>query len=174
QHPEGLYLIDQHNSHERYLYEKLGTTQVPSQELLLAKVLDLPAASAEILGSHREALERLGFVAEPLGEGCWQLLAVPAVLPAEEAERTLAALLAEAGDDGQSPMQSLSDRWRVTLACHSATKAGDRLSREAIGRLVEQWRTCEQPFTCPHGRPTAVLIPLTELHRRCLRGMQTR
>ncbi len=174
EHPDGLLLVDQHNSHERFLYEQLGAERVASQELLIPRIVDLPAASAEALEAQLGPLAELGFALERLGEGCWQLRAAPAVLAAEEAERTLLALLFEAADGGLTPGRQLSDRWRVTLACHSATKAGDRLAPGAISRLIAQWRTCQQPFTCPHGRPTSILIPLGELHRRCMRGMQTR
>ena len=174
EHPDGLLLVDQHNSHERFLYEQLGSARVASQELLIPRIVDLPAESADTLEAHLGALADLGFALERLGEGCWQLRAAPAVLASEEAERTLLALLAEAADGGLAASRQLSDRWRVTLACHSATKAGDRLAPAAIARLIAQWRTCEQPFTCPHGRPTSIMIPMGELHRRCMRGMQTR
>ncbi|MBM3270277.1 MAG: DNA mismatch repair endonuclease MutL [Candidatus Sericytochromatia bacterium] len=173
EHPEGLYLVDQHNSHERYLYEQLGEKRAAAQELLIPRSLDLSPDAAAALAEHRAALEELGFAAEGAGDA-WDLRAVPATLPAEEAAATLLAILEDLVSGGGVPGKDLTDRWRVTVACHSAVKAGDRLAPAAMERLLAQWRTCEQPFTCPHGRPTAVLIGLGELHRRCMRGMQTR
>ncbi|MOA48854.1 DNA mismatch repair protein [compost metagenome] len=58
----------------------------------------------------------------------------------------------------------------MSIACHSATRAGDRLNDEQMQRILSLWRKCEQPFTCPHGRPTGFLMPMNELNRRCLRG----
>lgn len=176
EHPDGLYLVDQHNSHERYLYEQLGPGRVPAQELLLPRDLDLSSDSAAALERHSGSLGKLGFSLEPPATegGRWRLRAVPATLPAEDAEGTLLAILEDLAGGADVPEADLADRWRVTVACHSAIKAGDRLTDEAMKRLLGQWRTCEQPFTCPHGRPTAVLYPLSELHRRCMRGMQTR
>ena len=189
-----MYIVDQHNSHERYLYEQIGPGNVPAQELLLPRPLDLTPDSAAALELHAEGLARLGFSVEPpsadahqrtgqgtdqeIGGGAaagqWVLRAVPATLPAEEAESTLVAILEDLAGGSDVPAADLANRWRVTVACHSAIKAGDRLSEDAMKRLLAQWRSCEQPFTCPHGRPTAVLYPLSELHRRCMRGMQTR
>lgn len=171
-HPEGIYLVDQHNSHERYLYEQLGPGRPAAQELLIPAPLDLPAASAEAVAEHRGELRESGFEVEGDAAAGWLLRAVPAILPAEEAEAALLALLEEAGESGLSG-SDVADRWRITVACHSATKAGQRLTEDEMRRLLAQWRTCEQPFTCPHGRPTAVLVTLAELHRRCMRGMQT-
>ncbi|MBM3274213.1 MAG: hypothetical protein FJZ00_03610, partial [Candidatus Sericytochromatia bacterium] len=175
EHPEGLYLVDQHNSHERYLYEQIGAGGTASQELLIPRPLDLSPDAAAALAHQRENLAEIGFVVSPGADsGTWDLRAVPASLPSEEATQTLAAILDDLATGSAVPLKDLTDRWRVTVACHSAVKAGDRLTQPAMQRLLDQWRTCEQPFTCPHGRPTAVLIPLTELHRRCMRGMQTR
>jgi DNA mismatch repair protein MutL len=175
EHPEGLYLVDQHNSHERYLYEQIGAGGTASQELLIPRTLDLSPDAAAALAHQRDNLAEIGFVVGPGADpGSWDLQAVPASLPSEEATQTLTAILDDLAAGSAAPLKDLTDRWRVTVACHSAVKAGDRLTQPAMQRLLDQWRTCEQPFTCPHGRPTAVLIPLTELHRRCMRGMQTR
>lgn len=169
-HPEGLYLLDQHNSHERYLYENLTPANLTSQELLMPLTLDLTPGEREALADHLAPLTELGFVIEPFGEETWAIRAVPGFLPMTEAEETIRELLGKAAEARFVSPTNKEDKWRVTIACHSSTRAGDRLTMEQMQRIVELWRKCEQPFTCPHGRPTGFLIPMSELQRRCLRG----
>lgn len=170
EHPDGLYLLDQHNSHERYLYEHMTPAEVTSQELLLPLTLALSPAEQETLGDHLAPLSELGFVIEPFGEGTWAIRAVPGFLPMAEAEQTVRDLLGKAAEARFVSPTNKEDKWRVTIACHSATRAGDRLSMEQMQRIVELWRKCDQPFTCPHGRPTGFLLGMNELQRRCLRS----
>lgn len=169
-HPDGLYMLDQHNSHERYMYENLVPANLTSQELLMPLTLDLSSAEREALADHLGPLTELGFVIEPFGEETWAIRAVPGFLPMTEAEQTIRELLGKAAEARFVSPTHKEDKWRVTIACHSSTRAGDRLTMEQMQRIVELWRKCEQPFTCPHGRPTGFLIPMTELQRRCLRG----
>ncbi|HEY9897623.1 MAG TPA: DNA mismatch repair endonuclease MutL [Pantanalinema sp.] len=170
EHPDGLYLLDQHNSHERYLYEHMTPAEVTSQELLLPLTLALGPAEQEALADHLAPLGELGFVIEPFGEGTWAIRAVPGFLPMAEAEQTVRDLLGKAAEARFVSPANKEDKWRVTIACHSATRAGDRLTMEQMQRIVELWRKCDQPFTCPHGRPTGFLLGMNELQRRCLRS----
>jgi len=169
-HPDGLYLLDQHNSHERYLYEHLTPANVVSQALLLPHPLALTPAEEEALTDHLPHLAALGFELEPFGEGTWVIRAVPGILPMTEAEQTIRDLLGKAAEARFVSPTNKEDKWRVTIACHSATRAGDSLTIEQMKRIVALWRQCEQPFTCPHGRPTGFLLSMTELQRRCLRS----
>lgn len=169
-HPDGLYLLDQHNSHERYMYENLTPANLTSQELLLPLTLDLAPAEREALADHLKPLTELGFVIEPFGEETWAIRAVPGFLPMTEAEETIRELLGKAAEARFVSPTNKEDKWRVTIACHSSTRAGDHLTMEQMQRIVELWRKCEQPFTCPHGRPTGFLLSMNELQRRCLRG----
>ncbi|MEB3238416.1 MAG: DNA mismatch repair endonuclease MutL [Candidatus Sericytochromatia bacterium] len=169
-HPDGVLLIDQHNAHERYLYEQLGEAEAVSQALLLPQPLDLSPEWRGLLAEHRQAFTRMGFAFDADDN----MTAVPALLPEGQGPAIIARLLEQTRDGGELAHLDPSDRWRVTLACHGATKAGDRLDMPRMERLLQLWRQCDQPFTCPHGRPTSVLVSMDELHRRCLRGMQTR
>lgn len=169
-HPDGILLIDQHNAHERFLYEQLGATVPTSQALLIPQPTGLPPALAGLMAEHRDAFETLGFAFDDRDH----LVAVPALLPEGQGPATLARMLEQVREGGELAHLDPAERWRVTLACHSATKAGDTLDPRRMEQLLALWRRCEQPFTCPHGRPTSVLVSMDELHRRCLRGMQTR
>jgi len=170
EHPDGLYLLDQHNSHERYLYEQLLPAEPISQELLLPVPLTLSHAEQAVLEENLGKLEALGFRLEPFGEATWAVRAVPSILPVSEAEDVIRDMLGRGCESRFVSPKNKDDAWRVSIACHSATRAGDRLNEEQMQRILNLWRKCEQPFTCPHGRPTGFLMPMNELNRRCLRG----
>jgi DNA mismatch repair protein MutL len=170
EHPDGLYLLDQHNSHERYLYEQLLPAEPISQELLLPVPLTLSHAELSVLEENLSKLEALGFRLEPFGEATWAVRAVPSILPITEAEEVIRDMLGRGCESRFVSPKNKDDAWRVSIACHSATRAGDRLNEEQMQRILSLWRKCEQPFTCPHGRPTGFLMPMNELNRRCLRG----
>ena len=170
EHPEGLFLIDQHNSHERWIYEQLGPVGVVSQELLLPQVLNLSPAEAGVASEVQARLAELGFTLEAFGGDRWILRAIPALLPLAEAERTVRELLSRSESVGVVVRQPDDDPIRRTIACHSAVRAGDVLTMAQMEQLVERLRETTHPLTCPHGRPTGIMISMKELARRCLRG----
>ncbi|MBP1465128.1 DNA mismatch repair endonuclease MutL [Candidatus Chloroploca sp. M-50] len=167
--PEGMYLIDQHAAHERITYERLMTQfargSVESQGLLLPRSVPLtPAASALLLGNP-ERLAEWGFVLDEWGEGV-MVRAVPATLPADQLPRALHELADHlAGRGGSTPLD-----WReamlTTLSCHTSVRAGQTLSLEEMRQLLQQLEACTSPRTCPHGRPTMILMTPTQLERQ--------
>ena len=169
EHPDGLYMLDQHNAHERYLYEHMKPAEVKSQELLLPRVMQLRPETSEALRDHASRLNDLGYRLEPMDDTTWAIRGVPAILTLEEAEAAIHDLLGDAAEARFVSPVNREDRWRITIACHGATRAGDVLDQEQMKRVVGYWRDCQQPFTCPHGRPTGFLIPRGELKRRVLR-----
>ncbi|MEB3186058.1 MAG: DNA mismatch repair endonuclease MutL [bacterium] len=169
EHPDGLYMLDQHNAHERYLYEQMKPAEVKSQELLMPRVMQLRPETSEALRDHATRLNDLGYRIEPMDETTWAIRAVPAILSLEQAEATVHELLGDAAEARFVSPANREDRWRITIACHAATRAGDVLDPEQMKKVVGYWRACQQPFTCPHGRPTGFLIPRNELKRRVLR-----
>ena len=168
--PEGMYLIDQHASHERITYEKLlaqndqGTLE--AQELLLPQTFTLPPATVEVLLGQSEALRAWGFSLEAWGEGLLRVRAIPAILALEYIEEALLELAAKlTGAETTTPLD-----WReallLTLACHTAVRAGQVLALEEMRALLHQLEQCSSPRTCPHGRPTMVLLTPGQLERQ--------
>ncbi|MEB3196402.1 MAG: DNA mismatch repair endonuclease MutL [Candidatus Sericytochromatia bacterium] len=170
EHPDGLFLLDQHNSHERWLYEQLAPARVVSQGLLLPRTLSLSASEAGAAEEFAPRLAELGFEFEAFGGDRWILRAIPALLAEEEAESTLRELLSRAERVGVVTRQADDDPLRRTIACHAAVRAGDPLSQEQMETIVAHLRETRHPLTCPHGRPTGILITMRELARRCLRA----
>jgi DNA mismatch repair protein MutL len=163
---DDLLVIDQHAAHERINYERLreavDAATVPSTALDPPATLSLSPAEVAAVESHADELAALGFDAEPFGGGTVRVRAVPAplgrVADAESLVSTLAALRAGEAADRRDDL--LAD-----LACHPSLKAGDELTDEAAAALVDRLGACDQPFACPHGRPTVLAIDERHLAR---------
>ena len=175
---DGLVLIDQHAAHERVLYERLRAEWlergVARQGLLSPLSVELEPAAVAACCDGRELALRLGFELEPFGEEAVVVRSVPALLSGMNPVamvRSLAHELLERGDasDGGADDTRLlesADRAFATLACHSARRAGDHLEPAEQRAILEALDTIPWAPTCPHGRPVAVALPLSEIERR--------
>jgi len=173
---QDLLLVDQHTAHERVRFERLmaqlAAGGVESQ-LLLAPLVFTPApALRSVLESSAAELAALGYEVEAFGGGAVRVRAVPAVLPAADPARTLEALLRDLHEREGSEwlVAGLRERAAATLACHSAVRAGQPLSAEAMTAIVRDLTRAAHPTLCPHGRPTLVRIPRGEVTRWFGRG----
>lgn len=167
--PEGMYLIDQHAAHERITYEKLmnqyAQRAVESQQLLIPRAVELSPEASTLLLGNAEKLAEWGFVLEPWGTGVL-VRAIPATLPPDELTQALHEVAERlAGRGGSSPLE-----WReamlITLACHTSVRAGQPLSHDEMRHLLRQLEQCVSPRTCPHGRPTMILMTPAQLERQ--------
>jgi DNA mismatch repair protein MutL len=167
--PDGLFLVDQHAAHERVLYEKLGAAlergDLPIQPLLQPVPLEFTAAQRAEIEPVLPLMAELGFELEPFGDQAVLVRAVPAVYA--ESRRDVGRDLIEILDTvvhGTRP-----ERWReemaITLACHSAIRAGQTLSLDEMRALVQRLELCSYPRACAHGRPTMLHLSQLQLER---------
>ena len=169
--PHGLVLIDQHAAHERILYnrlrERLRTGRGTSQPLLIPQAVDVEPALIAAAADHREELANLGLEYEEFGPRSIRITAVPVELPSGRAtaaiQETLAALAENRGDGAIA-------KAAAALACHSAVKFGDVLDVAEQRRLLADLENAEESITCPHGRPTRLLVEWQELTRHFRRN----
>lgn len=167
--PDGMVLIDQHAAHERINYERLmalrGSGAIQQQNLLLAQTVEVPSAAHQALLQHAQELADWGFVIEDFGAS----LRVRAV-PVGMREQDLTSALLEVADHLAGRGGSTPPDWReallTTLACHSSIRAGQALSPVEMRELITQLEQCRMPRTCPHGRPTMILVSTTQLERQ--------
>jgi DNA mismatch repair protein MutL len=169
--PEGLYVFDQHALQERILYEVLKSgfraEAVPRQHLLFPEAMEMTPAAMVWFEEFRGLLQRIGFEAEPFGGTTVILRTVPAVLaeyPYLEIYRDTVAALAATGR--ASPYDEIVESMLASLACHDAIKINRPLDLSEMRRLLDDFATVGAPATCPHGRPLALTIPVSELRRR--------
>ncbi len=167
--PDGMYLIDQHAAHERITYERLmaqrGAGAIESQELLIPQVVDLPPTAQDLLIASADRLAEWGFVIEPFGRSL-RVRAIPAVLYPGD----LATALLEIADHLSGRSGTTPHDWReamlITLSCHTSVRAGQTLSFDEMRGLVMQLERCASPRTCPHGRPTMILLTTAQIERQ--------
>jgi DNA mismatch repair protein MutL len=163
---DDLLVIDQHNAHERVLFEKYleidRQKTWPRKLLLIPALLELSPSQAVSLEENAALLENLGFRAEAMGGRSYALKEYPDIFRSEEARDVLLALLEEAGRD---EARDRRERFLATLACKTAVKAGQPLTREKMGYLVDELFKTSQPALCPHGRPIIVRIGRSEIDK---------
>jgi DNA mismatch repair protein MutL len=163
---EGLLIIDQHNAHERVLYEKYLALErqrgFARRQSLFPLILELSPAEMVRFEENRALLEEFGFELENLGGRSLLLRCFPDFLEEEEARQIFLAFLGEA-EGASSP--ELKPRFLATMACKTAIKAGVALTLEKMEYLVSELFQCEHPWICPHGRPTALRLSLENIEK---------
>ncbi len=167
--PDGLYLIDQHAAHERVLYERV-TKQFADhaaevQPLLEPETIELSPPHFTELVAHADDLAAAGFTTEPFGDRAVLLRAVPSMLATSgrSGREALIGLLDGVAEGRQTGWWA--ERMLATIACHSAIRAGRTVKTDEARALIRQLEECEQPRTCPHGRPTMVHLTTGTLER---------
>ena len=166
--PDGIYLIDQHAAHEQVLYERLlrqwEERQPEVQALLEPLPLELTPEQLEVVEQALPLLQAYGFQVEPFGDGTWLVRTVPAMAR----QVSLGRLLGEALDLMREQPASFGSPHRtlaVSIACHSAVRAGMALDHQELASLVAALESAENPRHCPHGRPTTVHLSRGALDR---------
>ncbi|MFC1918545.1 DNA mismatch repair endonuclease MutL [Chloroflexota bacterium] len=164
--PDGLYLIDQHAAHERILFEKVkqqsSHQKLEVQGLLEPVTFEVSPKQDEALKSSYEDLAEFGFSIEPFGDRTYLVRTVPALL----LEKDWPEMLREALDSKSGENKSdWRDRIAISIACHSAIRAGQVLSDDEIRELLHQLEQASIPNTCPHGRPTMIHLSSGQLER---------
>ncbi len=155
----GLLVIDQHNAHERVLFERYREIDRqkswPRKALLIPVVMELTPSQVVSFEENAALFEDVGFRAEMMGGRSLALKEYPDVFRADDAAGVFQALLEDAG---REEAQDRRDKFLATLACKTAVKAGEPLTREKMGYLVAELFKTSQPALCPHGRPIVVKV----------------
>ncbi len=165
----GMIIIDQHVAHERILYEKalesFEKRRPSSQQLLFPQIIELSAEDYATLLEMVPFLENIGFVIKAFGKNTVVLEGVPSGIKISDDQKILLNILDEY-KRGKRDNVEIRENVAKSFACHSAIKAGEPLSLEAMNALIDQLFTTKEPYFCPHGRPVIISIPLEELDRR--------
>jgi DNA mismatch repair protein MutL len=170
---DGVVLVDQHAAHERVLYNRFlarlesRSLAAASQALLLPETVELDPAHVAAASDHRDRLRALGFEVEEFGPRTLRLTATPAETPADRALEALRELLFTLADS--RPDEAAKDA-AASLACHSAVRFGDRLDPAEQRRLLAELEVADGSITCPHGRPTRLLLSWQELKKHFRRN----
>jgi len=165
--PDAVVLIDQHAAHERVLFDRilqrLEGGEPASQLLLIPHDLDLTPAQLDAFQRQALWLQALGFEGELFGAHTIRLRAAPSDMPEGRVERVLDLLLTDLAGE-RTPDRRLRET-AALIACHSAVRFGDAISPEAARQLLSSLALTAQPISCPHGRPTTLILPDDQLRR---------
>jgi DNA mismatch repair protein MutL len=167
--PMAAWIVDQHVAHERALLDKLTDPedgQMPTiQTLLVLEVVHLPPQDAADAADSLEELSVFGFEVEPFGKDSFRTSGVISVL-ADRGDVAGAFRDAVSAMKGTAPGMSREERILATIACHSAVKLGDKLSREEMEALIKEGFSSRYPATCTHGRSICYRLEHKEIARK--------
>lgn len=170
---KGLLFIDQHAAHERLLYEKyFHQTErfLGSQALLIPETVNLNYQQYKVVADRISLFNNLGFELEAFGGQTVIIRAVPLSLVNLDYGPLIIELIEQylSFETFKNPAE-LKEAFIITMACRSAVKAGDSLTPPELENLVKELFRSENPYTCPHGRPTVFRLGNEELARKFLR-----
>ena len=169
-----MYIIDQHAAHERILYEKVKANYYndenkDSQLMLLPDIITLTHKEMEIARDNMKMFRKAGFMLEEFGENTIKLTGVPEMCLDLETKEMFLETLDEINSVSRTAKQEVEERCSATVACKAAVKANMALTKEEVDSLMDKLLELPNPFTCPHGRPTAIKMSKYDIERKFAR-----
>ncbi len=169
EYEDKFYIIDQHAAHEKVLYEKIvrqyQEKEVLSQYISPPILVSLTMQEEQLLNEHMELFQKFGFEIEPFGGKEYSIHAVPVDLYGYTEGQLFVEMLDELERDGRVSAEIFAGRM-ATMACKAAVKGNNRLCAAEANQLIDQLLTLENPYHCPHGRPTIISMTRTELEKK--------
>lgn len=166
---DNLYLIDQHAGHERIRYDKLKneyeTGKIVVQPMLIPYVLSLNSEDCKIIESNLDAIRSVGFDIDEFGDNSYKISAVPAIVDGIDFDKFFAMFLADKLNKTKITEAELVKDSLMQMACKSAVKGGDDLSKSEIELLLKEMKEKNVVLFCPHGRPVIVRITKNEIEK---------
>ena len=166
----GMYLIDQHAANERINYEiykqKLGNPNPSSIALLFPITIEVTNAEFIILKENIEILSNMGFKIEEFGLNSIIVKAHPTWLPKHYEERAIRKIIEMVIiQEKNFDLEKFNERVAINISCKLSIKANDNISISEMETLINNLKQCENPYTCPHGRPTIIHYSKYELEK---------
>ena len=166
-----IYIIDQHAAHERIMYEKVkenfySDKEKDSQIMLLPDIINLSHKEKAIVKENTELFKKAGFIFEEFGDNTIRLIGVPSLCMDLDTKELFLQLLDEIDTVAITATQEKEEKFISTVACKAAVKANMKLTKEEVDNLMKQLLVLRNPFTCPHGRPTAIKMSKYEIERK--------
>lgn len=170
QFEDKFYIIDQHAAHEKIYYERLVRKfrehSIDSQYLTPPLIVSLNMQEEEVLNANRDYFEKFGFEIEHFGGREYCISAVPSNLYGLTEEELFLEMLDQLESDHSKDTLDIFASRLATMACKAAVKGNNRLSMEEAEKLLDELMTLENPYHCPHGRPTIISMTKTEMEKK--------
>ena len=170
EYDNNLYIIDQHAAHEKVLYEKtlksFKNKEITSQQINPPIILTLSMEEENILNRFSDEFERFGYEIEPFGGKDYAVRAVPANLYSIGQKELLMSLIDSLTETSAELKSDLITEKIASMSCKAAVKGNNRLSVEEANALIEQLLQLDNPYNCPHGRPTIISMSKYEIEKK--------
>ena len=165
-----FYMMDQHAAHEKILYERtmkhLKEKTMDSQMIMPPVILSLSMRAEEILNEYMPVFSKLGYEIESFGGNEYKVTGIPAGLSRMDYKQLLIDLIDNLIEEGPSKnLEIITDRV-ATMSCKAAVKGNNRLSFEEAKELISELMEAENPYNCPHGRPTLIVMSKYEIEKK--------
>ena len=166
-----LYILDQHAAHERIMYEKIkknfyNNEAKDSQLMLLPDIITLTHKEMDIARANYKMFEQAGFTLEEFGDNTIKLTGVPNICIDLDTKELFLNILDEIDTVAVTARQEIEEKFIATVACKAAVKANMALDYQEVEALMDDLLKLQNPFTCPHGRPTAIRMSKTDIEKK--------
>lgn len=170
QFEDNFYIIDQHAAHEKVYYERFvklfKSQKIRSQYLSPPLIVSLSLEEESLLKTNENYFRDFGFEIEPFGGREYSISAVPSLLLGMTEEEVFLEMLDHLGADGTKDAFELFTARLATMACKAAVKGNHAMSPQEADKLIDELLTLENPYNCPHGRPTIISMTKTEIEKK--------
>ncbi|OIJ09983.1 DNA mismatch repair protein MutL [Anaerobacillus arseniciselenatis] len=175
QNENGLYIIDQHAAQERikyeYFREKVAEDKKELQDLIVPITFEFTSAEVERIKRSDDALKKLGIFMEPFGQQSFIVRSHPTWFPSGMEEDLIKEIVEEVMNGNKVTLGKFREEAAILMSCKAAIKANRYLRNDEMFSLLETLRKCEDPFTCPHGRPIFIHFTTYEMEKMFKRIM---
>ena len=170
QYQDKMFIIDQHAAHEKVNYERMVKRMYegehPTQMLMPPVIVSLTSSEEQVLLENMSSFEKIGFEIEPFGGNEYALRGVPVDLFGHSEKELFLAILDEITENpGIGPFRSIDEKI-AGMACKASVKGGDRIGYEQAEKLIDELLTLDNPYNCPHGRPTIISMSRTDMEKK--------
>ncbi len=170
QYGNQLYIMDQHAAHEKVNYERMMAAYRKKERITQfvspPMIVSLTRAEEALLEEFKDEFERIGFTIEPYGGREYAISEVPANLYGINEKELFLEMLSGLEDRGTMPPSELIASKLASMSCKAAIKGGQKISFQEADALVSQLLTLDNPYACPHGRPTIITMTKYELEKK--------
>ncbi len=173
---DDLYFMDQHAAHEKILFERVKANynkegEKDSQLMLLPDVITLTDRQMGSYEDNKELFEKAGFMCEEFGDNVVKVSGVPSFCMEQDTKQLFIDTLDEINTVARTNRDEVEYKFLATVACKAAVKAGMTLTQAQVEDLMRQLLECENPYNCPHGRPTIIKISRADLEKKFSRRL---
>ena len=173
---QGMYLIDQHAAQERINYEKysyyLSHPKVNTIDTIIPIVIELPINEFLIIKKNIDIIKSLNIDIEEFGSNSYRITSHPTWFPRNNPDKTIRNIFEQViKEENHFELAKFHDHLAATMACKASVKGNTRITINDMESIINQLRNCDNPFNCPHGRPTIIEFTTYELEKMFKRSI---